>query len=101
MPVVIDTPELEIEHVETHDLTIEMPQTRRARPGFWRSLAHGITTYLTPIPREWHAPSCSAHRPGETPLDRLVREVGLDEVDGVLSDTLGGGARGRTVVRVS
>ena len=33
-------------------------------------------------------------------LDRLVREVGLDEVDGVLSDTLGGGARGRTVVRV-
>ena len=74
MPVVIDTPELEIEHVETHDLTIEMPQTRRARPGFWRSLAHGITTYLTPTPREWHAPSCSAHRPGETALDRLVRE---------------------------
>jgi putative YhdH/YhfP family quinone oxidoreductase len=34
-------------------------------------------------------------------LDRLVREVGLEEVDGVLSDTLGGGARGRTVVRVS
>jgi putative YhdH/YhfP family quinone oxidoreductase len=33
-------------------------------------------------------------------LDRLVREVALDEVDGVLSDTLGGGARGRTVVRV-
>ena len=74
MPVVIDTPELEIEHVETHDLTIEMPQTRRARPGFWRSLAHGITTYLPPTPREWQAPSCSAYRPGETPLDRLVRE---------------------------
>lgn len=33
-------------------------------------------------------------------LDRLVREVALDEVDAVLSDTLGGGARGRTVVRV-
>jgi putative YhdH/YhfP family quinone oxidoreductase len=33
-------------------------------------------------------------------LDRLVREVSLDEVDAVLSDTLGGGARGRTVVRV-
>ncbi len=33
-------------------------------------------------------------------LDRLVREVSLDEVDGVLSDTRGGGARGRTVVRV-
>ena len=33
-------------------------------------------------------------------LDRVVREVGLDEVDGVLSDTLGGGARGRTVVRI-
>ena len=74
MPAVIDTPELEIEHVETHDLTIETPQTRRARPGFWRSLAHGIAMYLTPTPREWHAPSSSAYRTGETPLDRLVRE---------------------------
>jgi hypothetical protein len=74
MSAVIDTPELEIEHVETHDLTIEMPQTRRVRRGFWRSLAHGITTYLTPTPREWHAPSCSVRRPGETSLDRLVRE---------------------------
>jgi acrylyl-CoA reductase (NADPH) len=34
-------------------------------------------------------------------LDRLVREVGLDELDAVLSDTLGGTARGRTVVRVA
>jgi putative YhdH/YhfP family quinone oxidoreductase len=34
-------------------------------------------------------------------LDRLVREVSLDEVDQVLSDALGGGALGRTVVRVA
>jgi putative YhdH/YhfP family quinone oxidoreductase len=34
-------------------------------------------------------------------LDRLVREVGLDDVGEVLGETLGGGARGRTVVRVS
>jgi len=74
MPAVIDTLELEIEHVETHDLTIEMPQTRRARPGFWRSLVHGITTYLTPTPRQWQAPSCSVRHPFETPIDRLVRE---------------------------
>jgi acrylyl-CoA reductase (NADPH) len=33
-------------------------------------------------------------------LEGLVREVSLDDVDAVLSDTLGGGARGRTVVRV-
>jgi putative YhdH/YhfP family quinone oxidoreductase len=33
-------------------------------------------------------------------LDRLVREVSLDEVDGVLGDALGGGATGRTVVRI-
>ena len=32
-------------------------------------------------------------------LEGLVREVSLDDVDAVLSDTLGGGARGRTVVR--
>jgi len=30
-----------------------------------------------------------------------VREVSLDDVDAVLSDTLGGGARGRTVVRMA
>ena len=74
MSAVIDTPELELEHVETYDLTIETPQTRRARPGFWRSLAHGIVTYLTPTPHEWRAPACDARRPFETPLDRLVRE---------------------------
>ena len=74
MFAVIDAPELEIEHVETYDLTIEMPQTRKARPRFWRSLAHGITTYLTLKPRERRAPSCSAHRPFETPMDRLTRE---------------------------
>lgn len=74
MSAVIDTPELDIEHVETHDLTIEMPQTHRARPGFWRSLVHGIATYLTPTPCERQAPSCGAPRPGETPLDQLIRE---------------------------
>jgi len=74
MPAVMDTHELELKHVETHDLTIEMPQTRKARPGFWRSLARGITTYLTLKPRERRAPSCSAHRPFETPMDRLTRE---------------------------
>jgi putative YhdH/YhfP family quinone oxidoreductase len=33
-------------------------------------------------------------------LDRLVTEVGLDEVDRVLGETLDGSGRGRTVVRV-
>lgn len=33
--------------------------------------------------------------------DGLVREVSLDDVDAVLSETLGGGARGRTLVRVT
>jgi hypothetical protein len=73
MPSVMDAPEL-CDYVETHDFTIEQPQTRRARPGFWRSLAHGIATYLTPTPRERHAPSCRTHRPFEAPVDRLVRE---------------------------
>ena len=76
MPSVMETPAL-IEYVETHDLTIETierPQPRRARPGFWRSLAHGITMSLTPMPREWPVPLCSVRRPFETPMDRLVRE---------------------------
>ena len=73
MLAVLDTPE-RIEHVETHDLTIERPQARGTRPGFWRTLAHGMTKHLTPMPRERHAPSCSAHRPFETPMDRLARE---------------------------
>src|SRR4029450_3687459 len=69
MPSVMDTPELS-EYVETHDLTIETlerPQIRRARPGFWRTLAHTITTHLTP------APACSTRRPVETSLDWLGR----------------------------
>jgi hypothetical protein len=74
MPAVIETHELDIEHVETYDLSIERPQPRRARPGFWRSLVHKITTHLSPTPREQHAPSCSAPRPFEAPMDRLVRE---------------------------
>ena len=78
MPSVLEAPEL-IEYVETHELTthdlhIERPQPRRAHPGFWRTLAHGITTYLTPMPYERQAPLYSAHRPFETPMDRLVRE---------------------------
>jgi len=40
MLAVLDTPE-RIEHVETHDLTIERPQAHGARPGFWRTLATG------------------------------------------------------------
>jgi hypothetical protein len=72
MPPVIDTPNYD--HVEAHTLESERPQARGARPGFWRSLAHGITTYLTPTPREWPMPLCSVRRPFETPMDRLVRE---------------------------
>ena len=72
MPPVIDTPN--DDQVEAHPLESERPQGRGARPGFWRSLAHGITMYLTPMPREWRAPSCSVRRPFETPMDRLVRE---------------------------
>jgi hypothetical protein len=79
MPSVMDAPEL-VEHIEIHALTIketrerERPQSRRARPGFWRTLAHTITGYLTPTPHESYALSCSAPRPFEMPMDRLVRE---------------------------
>ncbi len=76
MPSVIDAPEL-IEYVETHDLsieTLERPQPRRARPGFWRTLAHGITQHFTDIAHERHAPSCSTYRPCEAPMDQLIRE---------------------------
>jgi hypothetical protein len=76
MPSVMDAPELR-EYVETHDLmieTIEWPQPRRARPGFWRTLAHKITRYLIPMSREGYTPSCSASRTFEAPMDRLARE---------------------------
>ena len=72
MPPVIDTPN--DDHIDAHILQSEQPQARGARPGFWRSLAHGITTYLTPTPRERHAPVCSTCRPFEAPMDRLVQE---------------------------
>jgi hypothetical protein len=76
MPSVTDAPEL-IEYVETHDLTIETierPQPRRPPPGFWRTLAHKITTHLRPTPRKRHAPSCSVPRPFETPADLVARQ---------------------------
>ena len=77
MPSVMDAPELETAYVETYDLTIETiarPEPRGVRPGFWRTLMHGITAYLISTPRERHAPVCSVRRPFETPMDRLVRE---------------------------
>jgi hypothetical protein len=78
MPTVIDTPERP-EHVETHaltphDLHREKPHARGANPGFWRTLAHGITQRLTDTPRERHTPSCPVPRPFETPMDRFTRE---------------------------
>ena len=77
MSSVMDAPELENAYVEAHDLTIETierPQPRRVRPGFWRTLAHKITRYLSPTPREQHAPLHRVHRPFEAPMDRFVRE---------------------------
>ena len=75
MPSVMDTPEM-TEYVETHDLTIETlerPQPRRVRPGFWRTLAHTIAGYCTP-PHQRYASSCHAPRPFETPADQLARQ---------------------------
>ncbi len=76
MPSVMDAPEL-MEYVETHDLTIETvewPQPRRTRPGFWRTLAKTIAGYCTSTPRQQHASSCHAPRPFETSADQLARQ---------------------------
>jgi len=69
---VIDTPN--DDHSDAQTLQSERPQAQGARPGFWRSLAHGITTSLTPTPREPHAPVGRTCRPFEPPMDRLVQE---------------------------
>lgn len=81
MPSVLDAPEHidDDEYVETHEmtiheLTIEQPQIRRARPGFWRTLAHGLTKHLTRRPHEKHVPLLSVPQPFETSMDRLTRE---------------------------
>ena len=78
MPSVLDAPELidyvEVHELITHELTIERPLPRRARPGFWRTLVHRMTQPLTRTPRASQVPSCSAHRPFEMPMDQLVRE---------------------------
>jgi hypothetical protein len=70
MPSVIDAPEL-VDYVETHDRTIETLERRKVRhtrPGFWRTLAHRMTTYLTLPQRERYTPSF------ETAMDRVVQE---------------------------
>jgi hypothetical protein len=73
MLAIIDTHDLEIEHV---DVSIEgpPPPARQTRPGFWHTLVHGITTYLPLIRHERLAPLCHVSRPFETPMDRLIRE---------------------------
>jgi len=76
MPSMMDAPEL-VAHVATHDLTSETrerPQPQRVRLGCWRTLAHQMTRYLAPTPREQRVASCSVHCPFEAPMDRLVRE---------------------------
>jgi len=78
MPTVIDTPELieHIEHVETHDLTIEtreQPQARSARPGFWRTLVQYVTRHRA---RTLHGTPSSYRvslHPIEPPADLLAR----------------------------
>jgi hypothetical protein len=72
MPPVIDT--RNEDRVEAHTLESEQSQARGFRPGCWRSLAHALTTHLTPIPRERHAPLRRTSRPFEAPMDRLVQE---------------------------
>jgi len=74
MLAIIDAHDLKIEHVETYDVSLEgpPPPARQTRPGFWRTLVHGITTYLTR--HERHAPLCRVSRPFETSMDWLIRE---------------------------
>ena len=59
MPTVIDTPGriAPRNHGEAQDLSRERPLARHGRPGCWRTLAHRISTALTPTPRERHVPS--------------------------------------------
>ena len=72
MPPVRDT--RNDDHVEAHTRENQQALTWRSRPGFWRSLARGITTHLTLTPRERHAPLRSMSRPFELPMDRLIQE---------------------------
>jgi hypothetical protein len=76
MLAIIDTHDREIEHVETCDVSLEglQPPARQTRPGFWRTLVHGITTSLPLTRHERHAPLCRVSRPCETTMDRLIRE---------------------------
>ena len=76
MSSMMDAPEL-MQCIQTYDLSIETrerPKTRRAPSGLWRLLVHGISTYLTSLRRERHAPACHGSRPFETAMDRFARE---------------------------
>jgi hypothetical protein len=76
MPSVMDAPE-SMEYIETHDLTIETierPPVRRVHPGFWGTLAHGISTYLSALRRGQHVSSCRVSHPCEPSMDRFARE---------------------------
>jgi hypothetical protein len=76
MPSVMDAPEL-LAYIDTPDHTretLDRPQPRQSRPGFWRPWAHWIATHLIPRRRERHVPACSTPQPFESPADRLARQ---------------------------
>ncbi|HET8990582.1 MAG TPA: acryloyl-CoA reductase, partial [Acidimicrobiales bacterium] len=61
----------------------------------------GIDSVMTPIERRRHIWSRLAGDLKPTGLDEIGREVGLDELDGVLATILQGGVTGRYVVRTA
>jgi hypothetical protein len=76
MSSVMDAP-TSMEYVDTYDLTIETmerPPACRVHPGFWRTLAHGISTYLSALRRGRHPSSCRVSRPFEPSIDRFAQE---------------------------
>jgi hypothetical protein len=76
MPSVMDAP-TSMEYVETHDFTIEPIEWSpvcRISPGFWRTLAHRIGTFLSSRHRGRQASSHCVSRPYETSMDDFARE---------------------------
>jgi hypothetical protein len=72
MPSVLATSTF-VDHNDVHDLPTELPRTRRAQQGFWRTLAQHVAWLRVPRTRRMQHLCVVTHRV-ETPVELFARQ---------------------------
>lgn len=73
MPAICETDEV-IDQVAMPAHVQEKPQAQGKPRGAWKSLIHGMLSYLRHTPQEQQMTQCYVPQPFESPMDRIARE---------------------------